>query len=164
MTVPIFGDIIREVGGVVRELIPDADKRMEIDLHFAELADQAQAREAQLLQGQVEVNKAEAASGNVFVAGWRPFIGWVCGSALAYTWIVAPVAQSVFHLTDLPIVPADQMYPVVMAMLGVSIPRTIEKISGVASGQLGKPPPPVASTSDSTSRKNPIKKIGKWFK
>ncbi len=139
MSIPIIGDLIREAGGVVRELIPDADKRMEIEVQLAELADRADEREAQLLLGQIEVNKAEAASGNAFVAGWRPFIGWVCGSALAYTWILAPVAKALFGLAELPVIAPDQIYPIVLAMLGIGGMRTYEKTKGVAGGKLGVP-------------------------
>jgi len=140
MTIPILGDVIREVGATVRELVPDADKRMDIDLKFAELADKADERNAELLSGQIEVNKIEAASGNIFVAGWRPAIGWVGASALGYTWIIAPIAKSVFRLTELPAVPTDQILPVVLAMLGVAGMRTYEKVAGVATGSLGRPP------------------------
>lgn len=140
MSIPIIGDVIREVGGVIRELIPDADKRMEIEVRLAEIADQADERENLLLQGQIEVNKIEAASGNLFVAGWRPFIGWTCGSALAYTWIMAPIMKVMFKLTEIPIIAPDQIYPIVLAMLGIGGMRTFEKTRGLAGGQLGKPP------------------------
>jgi holin (3TMs family) len=133
MTIPILGDVIREIGGVVKELIPDADKRMEIQVRLAELADQADARETQLLVSQTEVNKIEASNSNLFVSGWRPFIGWVCGGTLAYTWVLAPIAQATFHLQALPIVPPDQIYPIVMALLGLGTMRTYEKTKGVAS-------------------------------
>jgi hypothetical protein len=91
--IPILGDIIKEAGSIISEIIPDADKKMDIELKFAELADKADERESALLQGQIDVNKEEAKSANLFVAGWRPFIGWVCGAALAYTWIVSPLRR-----------------------------------------------------------------------
>jgi hypothetical protein len=164
--IPILGDVIREVGGVVRELIPDADKRMDIDLKFAELADKASERETELLSGQIEVNKTEAASSNLFVAGWRPFIGWVSGSALAYTWIVAPIAKTLFHLTELPAIPTQEIYPIVLAMLGVAGMRTYEKVKGVSTGVLGRgqgiaeqPVQTEVPKQDSRSSK-----LHKWFK
>lgn len=162
--IPILGDLIHEVGETVRKVIPDADKRLDIDLALAQLADQTEARETQLLASQVDVNKAEASSGNIFVAGWRPFIGWVCGSTLAYTWILAPVAKTVFHLSELPVVPTDQIYPIVLAMLGVAIPRTVEKIAGVATGQLGKTVPVAAPPQSTDQPKSLVSKIGSFFR
>ncbi len=141
VSIPILGDVIREVGATVRELIPDADKRLEIDLQLAELADKADARESELLQGQIEVNKVEAASSNLFVAGWRPFIGWTSGVTLGYTWILAPLLQwtlSLFGIvSQLPALSPETIYPIVLAMLGVSASRTVEKMNGVATSMGG---------------------------
>lgn len=90
-----------------------------------------------VVQGQLEVNKAEAGSSSVFVAGWRPFIGWVCGSACAWNWIGLPIAKALvltFTSTKLDLSPADltEMLPVLMGMLGLGALRTTEKIKGVA--------------------------------
>jgi hypothetical protein len=133
VSIPFVGDIIKEVGETVRQAIPDADKRMEIEA-------QLQTLEYELLQGQLEVNKQEAASASLFVAGWRPFIGWTCGGALAYTWIVAPVMKVTFKLVELPIIDPSQIYPIVTAMLGVAGMRTYEKVKGVATS-LAPPAP-----------------------
>lgn len=142
MTVPFIGDIIEQVGGLARELIPDADKKLELDFKLKELKVQAELRESELLQGQLEVNKVEAAHSNLFVAGWRPFIGWVSGYALAHTWIVAPMVKfgaTLFgHDIDLPALPPDSIFPVVMAMLGIGGMRTVEKVQGVATSMGGK--------------------------
>ena len=142
VTVPILGDVIREIGGVVRELVPDADKRMDIQVRLAELADQADARETQLLQGQLEVNKEEARNSNVFVAGWRPAIGWVCATALGWTWVAAPLLQWGASLngvqTTIPALDPNAMFPIVLAMLGVSASRTYEKVQGVATSMGGR--------------------------
>lgn len=131
VSIPFVGDIIREVGETVREAIPDADKRLEIE-------SQLETLELQLLQGQLEVNKQEAASSSLFVAGWRPFIGWTCGAALAYTWIMAPVMKVMFKLVELPVIDPTQIFPIVTAMLGVAGMRTYEKVKGVATSL---PPP-----------------------
>ena len=84
------GDLIREIGETVRQVIPNKEAQRNFDLKIAELADKAASRETELLKGQIDINKEEAKSLNVFVAGWRPFLGWTGGAALAYTWIVAP--------------------------------------------------------------------------
>lgn len=86
-------------------------------------------------QGQVEINKIEAANANVFVAGWRPFIGWVCGVALGYTYIIAPFWAWVLVVwypgTILPSLPTDNLFELVLALLGLGGLRTFEKIKGV---------------------------------
>ena len=85
-----------------------------------------------MVQGQIETNKAEAASDSPFVAGWRPFIGWVCGLGCAWNWIGLPIAVFVSTSLDHPInvSPADitQMLPLLMGMLGMSGLHAYENI------------------------------------
>lgn len=89
-----------------------------------------------VVQGQLDANKAEAANPSVFVSGWRPFIGWVCGSACAWNWIALPVAKAGAGFLGLAVVlsPADlsEMFPILLGMLGLGGLRTIEKINGSA--------------------------------
>lgn len=89
----------------------------------------------QMNQGQLDINRAEAANPSVFVSGWRPFVGWVCGGACAWNWIGLPVASfgaAAFH-HELKVAPADltQMLPLLMGLLGMGALRTYEKINGV---------------------------------
>lgn len=90
-----------------------------------------------LVQGQLDINKAEAASPSLLVAGWRPFIGWVCGVACAWNWIGLPVAKfaCAYMGHPLQLSPADmsEMWPLLMGMLGLGGLRTFEKTKGVAS-------------------------------
>ena len=169
VSVPIIGDLIKEVGSTVRELVPDADKRLELDVRLAELADQAAARETQLLQGQLEINKAEASHSNIFVAGWRPAMGWVGATALGWTWIIAPLLQwttSLFGVeTTIPALDPNAMYPVILAMLGISASRTVEKLNGVATSMGGvilKPRSTPTAPATSTE-KIETKKRSRWF-
>ena len=89
-----------------------------------------------VVQGQLAVNQVEAGSSSVFVAGWRPFIGWVCGLAFAWNWIGLPIATAGLQLAGhtLALAPADltEMLPVLMGMLGLGALRTHEKVKGVA--------------------------------
>lgn len=89
-----------------------------------------------LVQGQLDANKAEAASGSLFVAGWRPFVGWVCGMGCAWNWIGLPVAMFACAALNHPLTlrPADlsEMMPLLLGMLGMGGLRTVEKIQGVA--------------------------------
>jgi hypothetical protein len=85
---------------------------------------------------QLDINKQEAAHRSVFVAGWRPFIGWVCGFALAYTYVIQPIAMFILaqtgHLITLPQVDMSLMMPVLMGMLGLGGLRTFEKTKGIS--------------------------------
>jgi hypothetical protein len=99
--------------------------------------DQAQLAAALVLvQGQLDANKAEASNPTLFVSGWRPFIGWICGLACAWNWIGLPVVKTglaAFGLV-LAVSPADitQMLPLLLGMLGLGSLRTMEKMQGVA--------------------------------
>ena len=85
---------------------------------------------------QLDINKQEAAHRSVFVAGWRPFIGWSCGFALCYTYVLQPILTFILaqtgYLVSLPIVDLAGMMPVLMGMLGLGGLRTFEKFKGVS--------------------------------
>ena len=89
-----------------------------------------------VVQGQLDINKVEAANPSVFVSGWRPAIGWVCGAACAWNWIGLKIALFVAAYLghELKMQPADttEMLPILMGMLGLGGLRTVEKIQGVA--------------------------------
>jgi len=171
MNIPILGDLIKEIGETAREFIPDADKKLELDHKFRELQDRVNEREHELLKGQIEINKEEAKNSNLFVAGWRPFIGWVSGGTLAYTWVGAPllkwVADLTGHIVSMPAVSADDIMPVVLAMLGIGAMRTYEKTKGVATSIGGKilRPVEVNMAPEVSSDELPSKpKKSRWFK
>lgn len=90
---------------------------------------------AQQQNAQTEINKIEAAHPKIFVSGWRPFIGWVCGASLAYTYIVAPFWSWVLVLwypgVSLPALPTESLFELVLALLGLGGLRTYEKTKGV---------------------------------
>lgn len=134
--VPIIGDIIKEVGGLVSEFIPDADKRAELQFKFAELADRTASRLHDEAMAQVEVNKVEAAHSSIFVAGWRPFLGWVSGFGLAWTFVLAPMVEWISRLCGwqgkMPELDTSQLMTLVLALLGLGTMRTIETVQGVA--------------------------------
>ena len=80
-----------------------------------------------ILQG--EVTKIEAQHRSVFVAGWRPFIGWVCGSGLAFTFVINPVIQWSTGQAG-PAMPTEAMTSMVVTLLGLGGLRTYEKLQG----------------------------------
>ncbi len=87
------------------------------------------------VMGQLEVNKAEAAHSSLFVAGWRPFIGWVCGAGFAFTYIVKPFIFPWFY-ADFPQLAAlpdidDGLMELTLGMLGIAGLRTWEKKRGL---------------------------------
>ena len=85
---------------------------------------------------QLEINKAEGQHRSIFVAGWRPFIGWTCGFALAYTYVIQPIASFILgqtgQLIQLPEVDMALMMPVLLGMLGLGGLRTFEKLKKVS--------------------------------
>lgn len=121
-------------GTIIDRVIPDkaAAEKAKQDL-AAQLAQMAHEE----TQGQLDTNKAEAASGSIFVAGWRPWIGWVCGAALAYQYVVVPIGMWVAGIAgySLPQPPTldNNLWQLLTGMLGMSALRSFEKVKGVAS-------------------------------
>lgn len=127
--IPLLAPVVEGLVG----LIPDEKAREEAKAKaMADILAAAMKADSE----QVEVNKVEAANSNLFVAGWRPFIGWVCGSSLAWAWIIAPLAQWVVAFwhpeVKLPSIPVDQQLELILAMLGMGGLRTFEKLKKVA--------------------------------
>jgi hypothetical protein len=136
--VPIVTALLPALGTLIDRLIPDraaADKaKAEMELQLVNAANAA-------AMAQVEVNKIEAGHSSVFVAGWRPFIGWVCGVSLALyyvpmfiigmaLWIWACLEAG--QLVQRPELGVAEIIGLVMAMLGLGSLRTFEKLNGVA--------------------------------
>tara|TARA_R110000824_G_scaffold350093_1_gene537041 strand:- start:152 stop:520 length:369 start_codon:yes stop_codon:yes gene_type:complete len=120
-----------EVAG--RFLPEDKEKRAAAERDIrAKLTDSL----AQVDLAQLGINKVEAAHRSMFVAGWRPFIGWTCGVALMYTYVLQPIlvfglAQA-GYLVELPKMDLGELMPVLMGILGLGGLRSWEKVKGVA--------------------------------
>ena len=145
MGIPIIGELINGVKDLVSEVVVDKDKKLQINLELAKLADQAQARLDAQIAAQIEVNKVEAASSSKFVAGWRPFVGWVGGFSLAYAAIAEPimrfVASTIFGYKGLfPVLDTDITLQVLMGMLGLGAMRSYEKKNGVSTNNFNDTP------------------------
>lgn len=131
MGIPVIDTILSVIKTPLERLITDKNKKLEF-----EHALQIEVLKAGL--GQMEINKVEAAHKSIFVAGWRPFIGWVCGFALAWHFILYDVAQwvQISFFPDGPSLPAlngtETLITVLLSMLGLGGLRTFEKIKGVA--------------------------------
>ena len=89
-------------------------------------------------KGQLEINKVEAAHSSIFVSGWRPFIGWTCGAAVAYQFVIVPWLTWISGMIAFVIPPApsldDMLWQLLFALLGMGGLRTFEKLKGVARG------------------------------
>lgn len=116
------------LGPLIDKLVPDVNAAAQAKL---ELAKMEASGELQQVMAQLDINKTEAASTSIFVAGWRPFIGWVCGSALASNYILAPFVAALFGRT-LPQLSLTDLMPVLFALLGLGGMRSYEKVKGVA--------------------------------
>lgn len=103
-----------------------------------ELLKMQQSGDLAVMTGQLEINKIEAGSTNLFVSGWRPFIGWVCGISLTYAAIIEPVsrfiAKVVFSYTaEFPVIDTTLTLQILLGLLGLAGMRSWEKKEGVAS-------------------------------
>ena len=125
--------LIGPVAGLLDKFIPDTDEKMKI---AAELSTMAERHAQELAKGQLEVNKVEAASKSMFVAGWRPAVGWVCVLGMAMNFIIVPMGNFGLSLADIqvviPMIDTSQMMPVLMGMLGLGAMRTVEKVQKVS--------------------------------
>ena len=130
------------IGKVLDRVLPDS---AEAKLKVMTLAQEGQLAEldadVKLAAGQMEINKSEAAHSSIFVAGWRPFTGWICGSALAYHFILQPFINYIAVLSGadlrgLPTLDMDDLYTVLLGMLGLGGMRSYEKRNRVAQEQL----------------------------
>ena len=125
--------LIGPVTGLLDKFIPDADEKARI---AHELATMGEKHAQEALLAQLEINKAEAASGSVFKGGWSPAVGWVCASAFAYHFVLQPILLFVVALTgtELPTLPEFDMstlLPVLGGMLGIGGLRSYEKKQGL---------------------------------
>lgn len=118
-------------GKVVDKIFPD---KTEAAKAKAALDLTALQQEFQAIIGQQEINKVEAAHESIFVAGWRPFIGWVCGSALAYYYVAQPFLVWIFDLlgysTSMPALETGELMTILLGMLGLGAFRSYDKTKG----------------------------------
>jgi hypothetical protein len=126
--------LIGPVSSLLDKFIEDKDQKAALAHEIATMAERHAQERA---MAQADVNKQEAQHRNIWVAGWRPFIGWVCGVALAWHFVLAPVVLFVAAWADvqLPTLPAfdmDSLMTVLLGMLGLGGLRTFEKHKGLS--------------------------------
>ena len=131
-----IGTVIESIGKIADDLTTSDKERMELALREKEIDQRTDL-------AQIEVNKVEAASADLFVAGWRPAIGWIGAAALAYQFLLYPLALWAWaylqgigvigkELTPPPVLDADQLWVILSGILGIAGLRTVEKSKGVA--------------------------------
>lgn len=131
-----IGAIVAAVGGVIDDLHTSDKERLDAEIELRKV-------DAGLLQGQMEVNKVEAASSSLFVAGWRPAIGWIGAVALGYQFLLYPLLVWVWALLQArgqvpnnlqppPMLDTEALWVVLSGMLGIAGLRSVEKVKGVA--------------------------------
>lgn len=130
-----FGAVIEEIGKTARQVLPNELERRRLDLEETEILQRADL-------AQIDVNKTEATHANLFVAGWRPFIGWTGGVALGYSFVARPLLDQLFGL-QMPDMDIGDLTMIVLSMLGIGAMRTYEKTRGVATSVNGRVPKPV---------------------
>lgn len=146
----IFGPMGTAGGVLIKEMLGLSKDASDDDINLALLNPENQLKikqmeydyknkllesDTQVAVAQNEVNKVEAASNNLFVAGWRPACGWVCVTALGYHYIVQPFMLFILAIFKIQVVlPTFDMYSLITILtgiLGLSAFRTTEKIKGV---------------------------------
>ena len=130
-----IGGIVKTVGDIAGDLITTDKERMQLELD-------GYRAESERMAGQVEVNKIEAGNASLFVAGWRPAVGWVGVAAMAYQFLAYPFLQwgwaalqasGMVHATMMPPPPldTDALWVILSGILGLGVYRTAEKVKGV---------------------------------
>jgi hypothetical protein len=135
--------LIGPVLQIANKLIPDPAQQAQFQIQLLQLQQTSEFQELnaqlQMAQTQTNTNNTEASNANLFVAGWRPFIGWICGSGLAWNFAGVPLINAVMtiigHPVNIPVADLSEMMPLLIGMLGLGGMRTYEKINGVNSGQ-----------------------------
>jgi len=129
----LITSLIGPVTGILDKFIEDKDQKAKLAHEIATMSD---THAQQVLLSQLEINKAEAASGSLFKGGWRPFVGWVCGIAFAYHFVLQPLLIFVLivfnvNIPDLPKFDMSTLLTTLGGLLGIGGLRTYEKKSGL---------------------------------
>lgn len=132
--VPFIGPLVDKLVGLIPDPAAREKARLEVEAQLVAQQDDMVKAFLASDQAQAAVNAEEAKSANLFVSGWRPFLGWVFGSSFAWVFVVQPILMFVFkavgHPVELPTLDLSQMTPMVTGMLGLAGMRTYEKIQG----------------------------------
>lgn len=128
-----IGEAAKGIGNVVDQFMETPDEKRAAELVIKKLNQRPN-------EVQAEINKIEAGHRSIFVAGWRPFLGWICGFGLGYQFVLRPLLQMVLvyvvpsaGFIALVSIDTGQLMTLVLAMLGLGGLRTYEKRSNLTS-------------------------------
>jgi hypothetical protein len=128
------GDTVKSIGDTVDKLFTSDEERMEKQNELLKANREFDYLENKLIAeqntAQAEVNKVEASNTSLFVAGWRPAIGWVGALALFYQFILYPLLCWIPGIDTPPVPNSDALYPLIMGMLGIGTLRSFDKLKG----------------------------------
>jgi hypothetical protein len=135
---PIIGGILEAGLRIIDKVLPDPQAKAAAQLELIKLQQAGEFKaldaELRLALGQIEVNKADAASVSIFKGGWRPFVGWTCGGGLAYQIIVRPllgwVCENAWQWSQPPSLEMDTLLTLLGGLLGLGGMRTVERLKG----------------------------------
>ena len=139
---PLVAPIVETVGRIADDLFTSDEERMKAQLEADKIGLEAAKVDADLIKGQQEINKVEAAHQSIFVAGWRPALGWTGVVALAYQYILYPLLLWVWawlqsqgwvpaEMKAPPLLEAEALWVLLTGILGIAGARTFEKVKGV---------------------------------
>lgn len=137
-----IGKIISGVGKVADDLFTSDEERLKLSLEEKKI-------DAELVKGQLEINKVEAQHKSLFVAGWRPFIGWVGGLALAYQFLLYPFLTWIWaflqsrgvipsNFSPPPVFDSGPLFAIITGMLGIGGLRSFDKVKNKQTDSLGR--------------------------
>lgn len=132
----LIGPIATLIDDCVKRVFPDKTEAERISMQLQTALLQA---DVSIILGQLQVNAEEAKSQSLFVAGWRPAVGWVCASALGYNYVLQPffafvIGAFAWQLPPLPTLDAGVVMSLMTGMLGLSGMRSYEKVNGKSNG------------------------------
>jgi hypothetical protein len=137
-----IGAIVEGVGKIADDLFTSDEERLKVAL-------QEKMIEAKLIKGQLDINVAEAKHKSIFVAGWRPAIGWVGAISLGYQFILYPFLTWIWSIAQArqfvppelgppPPLPADALWVILSGMLGIAGMRSFDKLKGTQTDDIPK--------------------------
>lgn len=132
----LLGGIFDIAGKVFDRLFPDPEQKAAAQLELIKLQQQGAFKELdaslQLAQGQMDINKVEAASDSIFKSGWRPFVGWTCGGGLFYQIMARPLlgwmCENLWQWKHPPALEMETLMTLLFGLLGLGAYRTVEKL------------------------------------
>lgn len=122
------GSTVKAIGNIIDEVYTSEDEKNQAKISIQKI-------ESELKKRQMDINVAEAQSKSLFIAGWRPALGWTGSLSVAYVYLIQPILDMILQLFDIHInwvtLDISQLFPLILGMLGLGGLRSFEKFKGV---------------------------------